>query len=138
MTTMMLRAAESIKDQRVRFLIVGCWNTVIGYLIFAGVHVLFGARIGPFNEVILAYAAALPLSFLTQRLFVFQGVRGWLAPFGKFIVANSLVFAANLVFLPVVVKVTGFSVLPTQACFVLASTVISYFAHKYFSFSDKS
>lgn len=131
---MMLRASEAIKDQRVRFVIVGGWNTIVGYLIFAGVHFLFGARIGPFYEVILAYALALPLSFLTQKLFVFQAVREWLAPFCRFVVANSLVFAANLLFLPLAVKLSGFGVLPTQACFVLVSTIVSYLAHKHFSF----
>jgi putative flippase GtrA len=124
-----------IRDQRIRFLIVGAWNTLAGYLIFVGVHILIGSKLGNMAVVAVAYALALPLSFLLQKLFVFSGDGAWLKQFGRFVVANSAVFIANLLFLPLFVKITGLDVLLSQALFVLASTVISYFAHKHFSFA---
>lgn len=124
-----------LQDQRVRFLIVGGWNTVIGYLIFVGMHILFGVYLGNAWVVVAAYAVALPLSFLMQKLFVFIGTGGWLRQFGRFVLANSAVFVANLLFLPLFVSATGIGALPSQALFVFVSTIVSYLAHKHFSFA---
>jgi len=125
----------ALRDQRIRFRIVGAWNTLAGYLIFVGIHILIGSKFGNAAVVVVAYALALPLSFLMQKLFVFQSDGAWLKQFGRFVAANSLVFVANLLFLPLFVKITGVDVLVSQALFVLASTVISYLAHKHFSFA---
>lgn len=124
-----------LRDQRVRFLIVGGWNTVISYLIFVGVHTLLSAYFGNAWVVVAAYAIALPLSFLMQKLFVFIGTGGWLRQFGRFVLANSAVFVANLLFLPLFVSTTGIGALPSQALFVFVSTIASYLAHKHFSFA---
>lgn len=124
-----------LHDQRIRFLIVGAWNTIASYLIFVGVHISIGPKLGNVVVVAVAYALALPLSFFMQKLFVFPGDGAWLKQFSRFVVANSAVFMANLLFLPLFVKITGLGVLFSQAVFVLASTVISYFAHKHFSFA---
>lgn len=130
-----LRLRVLLRDQRIRFLIVGGWNTVVGYLIFVAVHVLLSARLGNAWVVVVAYTIALPLSFLTQKLFVFVGSGSWLRQFGRFVLANSAVFVANLLFLPLFVSATGIGALPSQALFVFISTIVSYLAHKHFSFA---
>jgi len=132
---MRARLRGFVRDQRVRFLIVGGWNTVIGYLIFVGVNAAIGSRLGNAWVVVLAYAVALPLSFLMQKLFVFAGAGNWLYQFGRFILANSTVFFGNLLFLPIFVSATGIGPLLSQAIFVTASTSVSYLAHKHFSFA---
>lgn len=132
---MSFRLAALLQDQRVRFLIVGGWNTVAGYLIFVGVHILLGVYLGNAGVVVAAYTIALPLSFLMQKLFVFTGAGGWMRQFGRFVLANSAVFVANLLFLPLFVGATGVGALPSQALFVFVSTIVSYLAHKHFSFA---
>ena len=132
---MSARLLTFMQDQRLRFLIVGGWNTVMGYLVFVGVHALLGTRLGNALVVVLAYAIALPLSFLMQKLFVFTGAGRWLRQFGRFIVANSAVFLINLLFLPLFVAATGIGALAAQAFFVFVSTIVTYLAHKHFSFA---
>jgi putative flippase GtrA len=114
---------------------VGGWNTVIGYLIFVAVHVLLGAHLRDAWIVVVAYTIALPLSFLMQKLFVFIGSGSWARQFGRFVLANSAVFVANLLFLPLFVSATGIGAIPSQALFVFISTIVSYLTHKHFSFA---
>lgn len=132
---MSLQLRALLQDQRLRFLVVGGANTAIGYLIFVIVHAIYGASLGNAWVVVIAYAIALPLSFLTQKVFVFVGTGFWLKQFGRFILANSAVFVANLLFLPLFVNSTGVGALPSQALFVSVSTIVSYLAHKHFSFA---
>ncbi|UJB20131.1 MULTISPECIES: GtrA family protein [Lysobacter] len=123
-------------DKR-RFLIVGAWNTVFGYLAFAATHLLSGEAWHPTATVVVAYCIALPQSFLTQRLLVFQRTQDdWRKQFLRFLGSNSAIFAANLILLPLFVAATRTSPLFGQALFVAGSTVASYLVHKHYSFAD--
>ncbi|UGB44994.1 GtrA family protein [Frateuria edaphi] len=122
-------------DQRIRFLAVGAWNTVAGYGIFVLVHLLIARRVGDLLVIVIAYMIALPLAFYMQRRFVFNHGTRWLVSFRRFVLANSLIFFSNLVFLPLFVRFTGIGPLVSQAIFVSFSTIVSYVAHKHYSFS---
>ncbi|QSX73634.1 GtrA family protein [Lysobacter arenosi] len=128
------RGWQFASSEKGRFLIVGGWNTFAGYLIFAAVHLLVGASLGPTGTLVLAYCIALPQSFITQRLFVFRKRGQWRDQFGRFALSNSIIFASNLAFLPPAVRMTGTDPLAVQAVFVVVSTVASYFIHKHYSF----
>lgn len=121
--------------EKTRFLVVGAWNTAVGYLAFVMVHLMFGEMLGPSLTLVLAYCLALPHSFVTQRVFAFQARGPWRSQLARFALANSIIFAANLVFLPVAVSASGADPLVMQAVFVAVSTVLSFLAHKFFSFS---
>ena len=124
------------RSEKHRFLVVGAWNTVFGYLAFVATHLLFGQAWHPTLTVVVAYCVALPQSFLTQRLLVFQGADGdWRRQFLRFLASNSAIFAANLILLPLFVAVTHTSPLFGQAVFIVGSTIASYLAHKHYSFA---
>jgi putative flippase GtrA len=127
--------ARLAADMRLRYLVVGAGNTVFGYLCFVAVHLLAGARLGTLATLVLAYAIALPVTFLAQRGLVFrQG--GALAPQAlRFAIANTSIFVANLVVVPLLVDRLGWEPLRVQLGFVAASTVLSYLAHKHWSFA---
>ncbi|WP_408952606.1 GtrA family protein [Lysobacter sp. Hz 25] len=124
------------RSEKRRFLIVGAWNTLFGYLAFVAVHLLFGRAWHPTATVVAAYCLALPQSFLTQRLLVFQRAQhDWRRQFLRFLGSNSAIFAANLILLPLFVAMTDTSPLLGQALFIVGSTVASYLVHKHYSFA---
>ncbi len=124
-----------LSDERTRFILVGVWNTVVGYLAFVLVHLFASHRLNAIATLFVAYAISLPHAFLTQRLVVFHAIGHWWPQFLRFVSANSIIFLANLAFLPAAVATTGANPLLVQAGFVVLSTLASYVAHKYFSFA---
>lgn len=123
-------------DDRLRFIAVGGWNTLIGYLLFIAVHFFAGTRIGPSLTLVFSYCLALPHSFLTQRLLVFGNTGPWLRQFPKFIAANSVIFAANLTLLSLASTYMTKNIALAQGVLVVILTLASYLAHKYFSFAS--
>lgn len=127
--------ARLAADTRVRFLAVGAGNTVFGYGCFVAVHLLAGARLGTLATLVVAYAIALPVTFLTQRGLVFRR-GGPVAPQAlRFALTNTSVFVANLVIVPLLVDGLAMEPLRVQLGFVAVSTVLSYLAHKHWSFA---
>lgn len=124
-----------LANERIRFLAVGAWNTLAGYLIFVLSHGVIGERAGPLVTLIVSYLFAIPHSFVTQRFLVFRSKGAWGPQFLRFVLANSSIFGANLILLPLAVALTSTDARIVQATLVVLLTVASYLAHKHFSFS---
>ncbi|WP_243063526.1 GtrA family protein [Humibacter sp. RRB41] len=126
-----------VTDQRVAFLIVGAFNTVLGWALFTLAQQLIGVHLGRFGYMVslyLSYAVAILCAFFLHRYFVFR-VRGhfWL-DLARFTVVNLAGLGLNTVLLPLVIETTGTAPVIAQGCVALAVAVISYGGHKYFSF----
>lgn len=123
-----------LRDERVRFLLIGGVNTVVGYGFFVLFQALFGARISYFASLLLAHLCASLLAFVLYRRFVFK-VKGNLAiDFLRFQVVYLVPLTANLLALPALVELFDVNVYLAQAIIVLVSTVVSFVGHKFFSF----
>ena len=120
-------------DQRIRYLSVG--GTVSGLylgvftivsLLFPGVHYLY--------VLAIAQVVAISVAFPLYRGFVFKsrgGILGDLARFLSVWVGNLILGAIGLTFL---VQVVGLHQIPAQFIAVAAVSVLSFLAHRTFSF----
>jgi putative flippase GtrA len=121
--------------QQGRYLLVGGFNTVFAYGMFA----LLAAGIGiPYlPALVLQYLITVNVSVLTMRYYVFRSrgnaVREWLK--GWTVYLGMFVF--NSVFLAFLVEICHLGELVGQAVYLSVSTVLTYFLHKYFSFRRK-
>jgi putative flippase GtrA len=136
-STIMTWGMSLLLSERMRFLAVGGWNTLVGYLVFLACHAWIGNEIGPFFTLILSYVIAVPHSFATQRWLVFKARGAIGRQFLRFLLANSSIFVANLVLLPLTVRLIEADPRVVQGVLVVLLTVVSYLAHKYFSFTDR-
>ncbi|MHA6667353.1 GtrA family protein [Homoserinimonas sp. A447] len=123
-------------DQRIRFLIVGATNTVVGYLVFAALTRWVFAEIflGYLISLALSYAFAITFAFILYRRFVFV-VKGRV--FGdliRFISVYLAAIAANALALPLLVEIAGLSPLLAQAIILVVTTLLSFLGHKNYSF----
>lgn len=124
------------RDQRVRFLVVGGINTLIGYGVFSVLQLWVFADIpfGYLASLVLSYAVAICIAFVLYRRFVFPVKGRIVSDFVKFVGVYLVSIGINAVLLPLLAELVGLHPLVAQAISLVLTTLISYFGHKYISF----
>lgn len=137
MKTIILRL---VGDERVRFIIVGGINTVVGYVLFALFELTVGHAIGYLGSLYASYAIAVCFAFVLHRSFTFRiaGSQNVAAEFIRFASVYMVALAINTVALPILVELARLEPLVAQAIVVVVTTLLSYFGHKMFSFRRPS
>jgi len=125
-----------LADERVRFLIVGGINTVVGYALFVAFELTLGDYIGYLGSLYASYVLATGLAFVLHRRFTFRvnGTGNVLLDFLRFASVYVVSLAINTVALPILIELAGMNSLAAQAIIVVVTTLVSYFGHKLFSF----
>lgn len=126
---------QLLSDQRTRFLFVGGINTLVGYLLFVAAYaILPGSYLTAF---VISYAAALFSGFILQKILVFRVSGKLILDFLRYTSVQLVAFFLNLAILPLVVRLLG-NVLVSQAISLTITLILSYFAHRYFTFRRAS
>ncbi len=127
-------ARRLVADQRMRFLVVGGVNTVVGFLTFSAIQYFFGHVVGYLGSLFISHFLVSIAAFALYRRFVFV-VRGKvLIDFLRFQGVYAVSLAANAVLLPILVSGFHWNVYVAQASSVIIVTIVSFVGHKYFSF----
>lgn len=130
---------------KIKFVLVGIWNTLVGYGVFWGLDTAFTHV---FEKRYVAYMSAMVLSQVvgTVNAFIFHkyvtfnsktaGIH-MLYEFFRFCLTYVFTFLLSLVLLPVFVEV--FHLIPkvSAAVVIVITAVISYLGHLRFSFRVK-
>jgi putative flippase GtrA len=127
---------------KVRFLLVGIWNTIFGYLVYIGLYALF-TRI--FAAQFMAYMTAMMLAnivsiinaYIFHKFITFKSaVKQWglVTEFFRFSTTYLLTFCFSLIVLPVFIEFLAFTPAISGALVILICSVISYLGHSRFSF----
>jgi putative flippase GtrA len=130
---------------KVRFVLVGTWNTLFGYLVFIGLEALFSSL---FASRSAAYMLAMVISnpiailnaFIFHKYWTFRSaIRGkrMVFEFLRFLSTYAGTFALSLALLPLLVEVFSLTPRVAGAITILICTVISYLGHSRFSFREK-
>lgn len=123
-----------LSDQRVAYLVVGGINTVVGLAWFYVLHELFGDKVGYMGTLVGAYALGMITGFAMQRRFVFRVAGPFLLDLMRFSVVTAGTFGLNALLLPTFVEIAAMPVFPAQVLSIAMTVVLSYFAHRSFSF----
>ena len=137
-TTLSGHVRRLAADERARFLITGGINTLVGYGLFALVQATAGPLIGYLASLLIAHLLTSLLAFTLYRRYVFRVTGSRLLDFVRFQTVYLIPLAANVIALPLLVEVAGLSVYLAQAIIVVASTLISFLGHKFFSFRRRA
>ncbi len=135
--------------QKLRFLLVGGFNTVFAFCILAVLieTAKFVNNIANWglNETILAnislfiqYIITINVSFLTMRYYVFQSKGNWRKEFAKAWSVYVMMYLINAPILTFLMEIVGLPALVAQAIYIIFATVITFLLHKYFSFRQKA
>jgi putative flippase GtrA len=133
------RVFRVLQDERVRFVIVGGINTVLGYGLFVLFEVTTGPYLGYFFSLYASFFLASIVAFVLHRYYTFKvaGTGNAFVDYIRFLSVYIVALALNTVALPLLVEMVGMSPLVAQALIVVVTTLTSYFGHKYFSFRRK-
>jgi putative flippase GtrA len=129
---------------KIRFVIIGIWNTIFGYSVFFGFDTLF-ARL--MSRRYGAYLTAMALSNILAILnaYVFHKHitfgsdvrgRGMIMEFIRFTTTYLATICLSLALMPIFVEIAHLDPKVAAALVILISAVVSYVGHRRFSFSS--
>jgi putative flippase GtrA len=129
-------ASRLINDQRVQFLAVGGFNTALGYVLFVlfDRFVFAGIAFGYLLSLGASYALAICVAFVLYRRLVYRVTGHVIRDFARFVSVYLVAIAINALALPLLVEVVGLPAFVAQAIILIATTMLSFFGHKNFSF----
>ncbi|MDR3242066.1 MAG: GtrA family protein [Lactobacillaceae bacterium] len=132
---MIEKIKKILADEKFRFLMVGGFNTVFGFLIFTGItlslkHIQHGYMIA----LVISQIVSLFFAFFLHRYVTFR-VKGHIVKdFIRFTLVNLVSYVINLIVLPILVNVWNINPIVAQFAILVVTTVISFVGHKFFSF----
>lgn len=122
--------------EKLRFLLVGGFNTVFAYGIFAALYELVGLH---YNLALtIQYFITVNFSFVTMRYYVFRSQGVWRVEYVKAVSVYVGMYFFNAFALNFFVRILDIYPLLGQALYLVISTVLTFVLHKYFSFRQKS
>ncbi len=119
-------------NQKIRFILVGGFNTVLAYCLFAGLYQFAGLN---YNLALITQnIITINVSFLTMRYYVFQSHGIFWREYVKTFSVYIGMYFLNAFVLNLLVIVLKLPPLIAQAVYLTVSTITTYLLHKYFSF----
>jgi putative flippase GtrA len=122
------------RREQLLYLVVGGWNTVFGYGVWALMQYLLGDYLHYLVIVLLAWPIAVLNAYLGYRSIVFRSRGPVLKELPRFSLVYLVTLVVNLALLPVALRVLPFNIYVVQALFTVVVVVSSYLGHKYYSF----
>ena len=127
-------ADEKDEPTKVRFLIVGAWNTLFGVVTFILADATIGRLAGYAASVTLMFALAIPQAHAVQRRFVWRSHERYLPELVRFSGVFLVAYLVNLILLGLAVEVLEMSTVPAQVVISAAIAVSTYLIHRTWTF----
>lgn len=119
--------------QKLRFLLVGGFNTLVSYAFFASFIFILGDQRYQLC-LVLAWVLSSFSSFAMQKIFVFCTKGKWCREYFRCCVCWVFGYVINAVILEAAVNWGGWNVYPAQAAVIVVTTVVTYLLFKNFAF----
>jgi putative flippase GtrA len=124
-------------NQKIRYLVIGGYNTLFGYGCFALLWWMFGQKLHYIILLIISHILSVINAYLGYRLFVFQTKGKWLKEFFKFNLVYLGTFAINLFALPILIEEFKLHALIAQALIIVITVIASYVIHNKITFKKQ-
>jgi len=129
-------------QKKVRFVLVGVWNTIFGYLVFVTCDYLFERLFSPryvayISAAVLSNILAIINAYIFHKHITFQSTvrgRGILIEFARFFSTYLFSMILGLILLSFSVEALGIEPRLSAALLIPVTTIISYIGHARFSF----
>jgi len=122
------------RREQILYLVVGGWNTLFGYLVWALLQYLLHDYIYYLFILVIAWFPAVLNAYICYRHFVFRSKGRVWRELPRFALVYVGTLCASLIGLPILLRLLPFNIYVTQALFTAAMVIVSYLSHKYFSF----
>jgi len=122
--------------EQLLYLVVGGWNTLFGYGIWALMQFLLHDYLYYLVILVISWPFAVANAYFCYRHFVFHSNDKVWRELPRFSLVYVITLVAGLVMLPILVHTLPYNLYVIQALFTAVVVVLSYLSHKYFSFRD--
>jgi putative flippase GtrA len=123
--------------EKTRYLLVGGFNTLVGYSVGVGLYKSLGDIVSIVWIGIISNILSITVSFLTYKIFVFRTKDMWLSEYSKSYVVYGGAALIGILFLWLFVDKLNISIWVAQALVVGVTVTISYIGHSRFTFSRR-
>jgi len=130
-----MQKIHEINPKKIRYLLVGGINTVIGYSIGVGIYKLLSNQV---NIVLIGFISnilTITISFLTYKIFVFKTKGRWIIEYLKAYVVYGSMAIFGTILLWFFVDLIGFNIWITQALIIMITVAFSYIGHVKYTFN---
>ena len=124
-------------SEKIRFLAVGAYNTLFGYVAFALLYTWLQNQLHYLVIAVIAHFVAVINAFFAHRILVFRAHGALLREFLRFNVTTLGNLAAGLALMALLVSFGGWHPLLAQAVVLAVTVVASYFVHKRYTFAQR-
>lgn len=126
-----------LQNERVRFLLVGGWNTCFGTAMFATLYFLLSGPLHYLAILVLSHMLSTINNWIMYRRLVFASRSDRLAEFLRFNVSSLIVLAFNFAGLWLLVEIFAFHPIVSQIMLLVATVSLSYLIHAGYSFRHR-
>jgi putative flippase GtrA len=120
--------------EQLLYLVVGGWNTLFGYGVWALMQYLLGGYLPYLVVLLLSWPIAVLNAYLGYRYIVFRSRGPVLKELPRFSLVYFVTLCVNLMLLPLALRYIPFNIYVIQALFTVVVVILSYLGHKHFSF----
>jgi putative flippase GtrA len=121
-------------NKKLRYLLVGTWNTIFGYLCAVGLYYYFGELLGVIVIGIVSNIASISMSFITYKMLVFKTHGNWLSEYLKTFLVYGMSSLIGIFILYVGVSRLKFEFWIVQGLAIILVAILSYLTHSKFTF----
>ena len=122
------------RREQLLYLVVGAWNTVFGYGVWALLEYLLHSHLHYLVIVVISWPFSVGNAYVCYRTFVFHSKGRVWRELPRFSLVYLVMLVSGLVALPILLHTLPFSIYAIQAGYTAVVVVVSYLGHKFFSF----
>jgi putative flippase GtrA len=122
-------------EEKLKFLIIGGWNTLFGYLIFIAFYYFLNKIIHYLILLVISYIVSITNAYLSYKFFVFKTKGNYIRGYLRFYLVYGVAFLVNIALMPLFVEFIGVNPIIAQGIILFFTVSIGYIGHKNYSFN---
>jgi len=122
------------RREQILYLVVGGWNTLFGYGVWALMEYLLHDYFHYLVILILSWPFSVLNAYVCYRVFVFRSAGSVWRELPRFSLVYLATLCAGLLALPVLLRTLPFNIYVIQAGYTAVVVVLTYISHKFFTF----
>jgi len=123
--------------EQIMYLLIGGWNTLFGYAVFALMYWAWQDRLPATVILILSYVVAVTNNYICYRYLVFRSRGRMHHEMGRFLVIYGVTLAGNLIVLPLALRTLPLNAYVIQALYNVVVVVASYLGNRLWAFRER-
>lgn len=122
-------------EEKLKFLTIGGWNTLFGYLIFIAFYYFLNKIIHYLILLVVSYIVSITNAYLSYKFFVFKTKGNYIREYLRFYLVYGVAFLVNIALMPIFVEFIGVNPIIAQGIILFFTVSIGYIGHKNYSFN---